>query len=31
MGLYHSIGFKVIENYGQYKNMPESICMEKVL
>ena len=31
MGLYYSIGFKVIENYGQYKNMPESICMEKTL
>lgn len=31
MGLYYSMGFKVIENYGQYKNMPESICMEKAL
>ena len=31
MGLYRSIGFKIIENFGQYKCMPESICMEKVL
>lgn len=31
LGLYKSIGFTVIENYGQYKEMPESICMEKVL
>lgn len=31
MGLYYSIGYKVIENYGQYENMPESICMGKIL
>lgn len=31
MGLYHSLGYKVIENYGQYKYMPESICMSKAI
>ena len=31
LGLYKSIGFRIIENYGQYKNMKESVCMEKVL
>ena len=31
MGLYYSIGYKIIENYGQYENMPESICMGKIL
>ncbi len=31
MGLYKKIGFMVIENYGQYKNMKESICMGKLL
>lgn len=29
MGLYCSDGFAVIPNYGPYKNMPDSICMEK--
>ncbi len=29
MGLYINIGYKVIENYGQYKYMKESICMQK--
>lgn len=29
--LYTSIGFRVIENYGPYVNMPSSICMEKQL
>jgi GNAT superfamily N-acetyltransferase len=29
IGLYSSIGFQVIDNYGQYKNMPLSICMLK--
>lgn len=29
MALYRKIGFKVIPNYGQYKDMPESICMQK--
>jgi GNAT superfamily N-acetyltransferase len=29
MGLYNKIGFSVIENYGQYKCMKESICMGK--
>lgn len=31
MGLYSSIGYKVIPNYGQYVNMPDSICMMKKL
>ncbi|MCX7709926.1 MAG: GNAT family N-acetyltransferase [Clostridia bacterium] len=29
IGLYNKLGYKVIENYGQYKEMKESICMEK--
>ena len=29
MALYRKIGYKVILNYGQYKNMPDSICMKK--
>ena len=29
--LYLNLGFKIIENYGQYKNMSGSICMEKIL
>jgi GNAT superfamily N-acetyltransferase len=29
IGLYTSLGYSVIENYGQYKNMPLSICMKK--
>lgn len=31
MALYRKIGYKVIPNYGQYKNMPDSICMKKEL
>ena len=31
MKLYSSIGFCIIDNYGQYANMPESVCMEKIL
>lgn len=27
--LYTAIGFERIENYGQYRNMPESVCMAK--
>lgn len=30
-GLYNSLGYKVIPNYGQYKDMPKSICFEKNL
>ena len=30
-GLYVKMNYKIIENYGQYKDMPESICMEKML
>lgn len=29
--LYRQLGFYTIPNYGQYANMPESICMEKIL
>lgn len=29
--IYKKLGFKVIPNYGPYKNMPESLCMEKSL
>lgn len=31
IGLYHKMGYKIIENYGQYKNMPLSVCMQKDL
>ncbi len=31
MALYRKIGYKVIPNYGQYKDMPNSICMKKRL
>lgn len=31
MKLYDAMGFKIISNYGPYINMPESICMKKVL
>jgi putative acetyltransferase len=29
--LYTQIGYQVIENYGQYCCMPDSVCMEKIL
>lgn len=31
MGLYNQLGYVVIENYGQYKDLKESICMQKKL
>ena len=31
MNLYSSMGFTIIENYGPYKGMAESVCMEKRL
>lgn len=31
MALYRSIGHYVIPNYGQYKYMPDSVCMRKKL
>ncbi|MDE7429858.1 MAG: GNAT family N-acetyltransferase [Lachnospiraceae bacterium] len=31
MALYRKIGYEVIANYGQYKDMPDSICMKKEL
>lgn len=30
LNLYYKIGYDDIPNYGQYKDMPESICMEKI-
>lgn len=29
--MYKNIGFKIIPNYGQYKNLTNSVCMEKIL
>ena len=29
--LYEKNGYKIIPNYGQYENVDESICMQKVL
>lgn len=31
MALYRKLGYKVIPNYGQYKDMAESVCMKKQL
>lgn len=31
MALYRKTGYTVIPNYGQYKDMPDSICMMKEL
>lgn len=31
MALYRSLGYRVIPNYGPYRNMPDSVCMEKKL
>lgn len=31
VALYRKIGYKDIPNYGQYKNMPDSVCMKKKL
>lgn len=31
MGLYHSMGYQIIPNYGPYREIPISICMEKLL
>lgn len=31
MSLYRKIGYKVIPNYGQYKDMSDSVCMKKEL
>lgn len=31
IGLYHSLGYVTIPNYGQYKDLEESICMQKNL
>jgi putative acetyltransferase len=31
IGLYTSVGYNRIDNYGQYKNMPTSICFRKGL
>lgn len=29
IGLYQKLGYKVIENFGQYKGVANSVCMEK--
>lgn len=29
--MYTSLGFKIIQNYGQYKDIDTSVCMEKVI
>jgi GNAT superfamily N-acetyltransferase len=31
VGLYQSLGYKIIPNYGQYKCMDKSVCMKKML
>ncbi len=31
VGLYKKCGYKVIPNYGQYENVADSVCFEKVL
>jgi Predicted acetyltransferase len=31
VGLYQSIGYRVIDNYGPYKSLPVSVCMKKHL
>ena len=31
MALYRKIGYAIISNYGQYKDMPDSICIKKKL
>ncbi len=31
IGLYQNYGFKQIDNYGQYADMPNSVCFEKIL
>jgi len=31
ISLYQGLGFSIISNYGQYKDMPDSICMQKVV
>lgn len=31
VGLYKKCGYKVIPNYGQYENVVDSVCFEKVL
>ena len=29
--LYTTSGYNIISNYGQYQNLPESVCMQKLL
>lgn len=31
IGLYIAAGYQQIENYGQYKNVSDSVCFEKIL
>lgn len=30
-GLYQKLGFHIIDNYGQYADMKESVCMQKAI
>ena len=29
ISLYTALGFQIIENYGQYRNLPDSVCFAK--
>lgn len=31
VNLYHKAGYTIIENYGKYKNMENSVCFEKII
>lgn len=31
IGLYYKNGYKIMANYGQYKNVKNSVCFEKIL
>lgn len=31
VGLYYKMGYNTIDNYGQYKDLTESVCMQKKL
>jgi GNAT superfamily N-acetyltransferase len=31
IGLYQKLGYTVIENFGQYKGVANSVCMEKII
>ena len=31
MSVYRGTGYEIIPNYGQYKDMPDSVCMKNTL